>query len=186
MARVLSLNTHSLSRVFAVPHGWKFTLSVAFAAQVLSAVGYSMMFPFLPLHIETLGTTTGLSTELAAGLVISVQGITMMITAPFWGVAADRFGRKKMIMRAMFGGAITMAMMGFVQTAEQLILIRAIQGMVTGRFPPTTRWWRRQLHGIASASRWAPCSWACGPASPSVPCWAASSLITSVTAFPIW
>ena len=132
MARVLSASAHSLSRAFAVPHGWKFTLSVAFVAQVLSAVGYSMMFPFLPLHIEALGSSAGLSTELAAGLVISVQGLTMMVTAPFWGVAADRFGRKKMIMRAMIGGAITMAMMGFAQTAEQLIVIRAMQGLVTG------------------------------------------------------
>ncbi len=132
MAKVLSVNSHSLTRAFALPHTWKFTLSVAFVAQVFSAVGYSMMFPFLPLHIETLGTTTGLSTELAAGLVISVQGITMMVTAPFWGVAADRFGRKKMIMRALFGGAVTMAMMGFAQTAEQLIVIRAMQGLVTG------------------------------------------------------
>ncbi|MCY3798396.1 MAG: MFS transporter [Chloroflexi bacterium] len=132
MARVLSANYHSLTRAFAFPHGWKFTLSVIFFAQVLSAVGYSMMFPFLPLHIDTLGTSTGLSTELAAGLVISVQGLTMMVTAPFWGVAADRFGRKKMIMRAMFGGAITMAMMAFAQTAEQLIVIRAMQGLVTG------------------------------------------------------
>ncbi len=132
MARVISANALSLARGFALPHSWQFTLSVAFVAQVLSAVGYSMMFPFLPLHIETLGSTTGLSTELAAGLVISIQGLTMMITAPFWGVAADRFGRKKMIMRAMFGGAITMAMMGFAQTAEQLIVIRAMQGLVTG------------------------------------------------------
>lgn len=132
MARVLSANFHSLSRAFAVPHSWKFTLSIAFVAQVLSAVGYSMMFPFLPLHIESLGSSTGLSTELAAGLVISVQGLTMMVTAPFWGVAADRFGRKKMIMRAMFGGAITIAMMAFAQTSEQLIVIRALQGFVTG------------------------------------------------------
>jgi len=132
MARAFSAPYHQLTRAFAVPHSWQFTLSVAFVAQVFSAVGYSMMFPFLPLHIETLGTTTGLSTELAAGLVISVQGLTMMVTAPFWGVAADRFGRKRMIMRAMFGGAITMAMMGFAQTAEQLILIRAMQGLVTG------------------------------------------------------
>ena len=132
MARVLSANYHSLTRAIAVPHGWKFTLSVIFFAQVLSAVGYSMMFPFLPLHIDTLDTSTGLSTELAAGLVLSVQGLTMMVTAPFWGVAADRFGRKKMIMRAMFGGAITMAMMAFAQTAEQLIVIRAMQGLVTG------------------------------------------------------
>ena len=132
MAKVLAPNYHALTRSFALPHTWKFTLGVVFIAQVLSAVGFSMIFPFLPLYIESLGSVSGLSTELLAGLVISVQGLTMMITAPFWGVIADRFGRKKMIIRAMFGGAITLAMMAFAQSAEQLILIRAVQGLVTG------------------------------------------------------
>jgi len=132
MAKALTATAHSLTRGFALPQNWKFTLGVVFLVQILSAVGFSMMFPFLPLHIEALGSSTGLSTELAAGLVISVQGITMMVTAPFWGAIADRYGRKKMIMRALFGGAITMALMGFSQTAEQLILIRAAQGLVTG------------------------------------------------------
>jgi len=132
MAKVLSANAQAFTRGFALPHTWKFTLSVVFLVQVLSAVGFSMMFPFLPLHIDELGSSTGLSTELAAGLVISVQGITMMVTAPFWGAVADRFGRKKMIMRALFGGAITMAFMAFSQTAEQLIIMRALQGLITG------------------------------------------------------
>ena len=131
MARVLTANHHSLARAFSFPHSWKFTLGVLFIAQVLSAVGFSMIFPFLPLYIESLGSAGGHSTELLAGLVISVQGITMMIAAPFWGAVADRFGRKKMIMRALFGGAITLALMGFVQSAEQLILVRAMQGVVT-------------------------------------------------------
>ena len=56
----------------------------------------------------------------------------MMIAAPVWGVVADRFGRKKMILRAMLGGAVMLALMAFVQNAEQLILLRAIQGIVTG------------------------------------------------------
>ena len=132
MARVLTANHHSLARAFSFPHSWKFTLGVLFIAQILSAVGFSMIFPFLPLYIESLGSAGGHSTELLAGLVISVQGITMMIAAPFWGAVADRFGRKKMIMRALFGGAITLALMGFVQSAEQLILVRAVQGVVTG------------------------------------------------------
>lgn len=132
MARVLTANYHSLTRAFSFPHSWKFTLGVLVIAQILSAVGFSMIFPFLPLYIESLGSAGGHSTELLAGLVISVQGITMMIAAPVWGAVADRFGRKKMIMRALFGGAITLALMGFVQSAEQLILVRAIQGVLTG------------------------------------------------------
>ncbi len=132
MVRALASNVQSLSRAFALPHSWRFTLGVVFITQVLSAIGFSMIFPFLPLYIEELGSVGGFSTEVLAGLVISVQGLTMMITAPFWGALADRFGRKKMIIRAMFGGGITLALMAFAQSAEQLILIRALQGLVTG------------------------------------------------------
>ncbi len=132
MAKVLSLNTPSLSRAFSFSHGWQFTLGVLFVVQILSAVGFSMIFPFLPLYIESLGSAGGHSTELLAGLVLSAQGITMMVAAPVWGALADRFGRKKMIMRALFGGAVTLALMGVVQNAEQLIFVRAVQGMVTG------------------------------------------------------
>ena len=132
MARVMALRAHSYRSAFPFLTNWKFTLSVVFVAQVLSAVGFSMIFPFLPLYIDELGSVGGHSTELLSGLVISVQGLTMMFTAPLWGAVADRFGRKKMIMRAMFGGGVTLAMMAFVQSAEQLILVRALQGLVTG------------------------------------------------------
>ena len=132
MARSYALRANAQRAALPIITNWKFTLSVVFIAQVLSAVGFSMIFPFLPLYIDELGSAGGHSTELLAGLVISVQGLTMMFTAPFWGAVADRFGRKKMIMRAMFGGGVTLAMMAFVQSAEQLILVRALQGLVTG------------------------------------------------------
>ena len=132
MARVLAPNALSLTRSFARPNNWKYTLAIVFTAQLMSAVGFSIVFPFLPLYIESLGSTFALDTELLAGLVISAQGITMMIAAPIWGALADRFGRKKMIMRALWGGALMLALMGLVQSAEQLIVLRAIQGLVTG------------------------------------------------------
>ena len=132
MARVLAPNALSVTRSFAKPHGWKYTLAIVFAAQMFSAVGFSIVFPFLPLYIESLGSTFALNTEILAGLVISAQGLTMMIAAPIWGALADRFGRKKMIMRALWGGALMLTLMGLVQSAEQLIILRAIQGLVTG------------------------------------------------------
>ncbi len=132
MAKVLAPFAPSLARSLSFPSGWKFTLGIVFAAQFFSAIGFSMVFPFLPLYIESLDSRLALNTEALAGLVIAVQSVTMMIAAPIWGVVADRFGRKKMILRAMVGGGIFMIMMGFVQSAEQLILLRALQGMVTG------------------------------------------------------
>lgn len=112
--------------------GWRRTLYIMFVAQMLSAVGFSIIFPFLPLYVQSLGTNTGLSIEFWAGMVFSAQAITMMIASPFWGALADRYGRKLMVERAMFGGAIILLLMAFAQSAEQLVLLRAIQGFITG------------------------------------------------------
>ena len=132
MARVLAPFAPGLGRSYALTHNWKFTLGIVFLAQIFAAAGFSMVFPFLPLYIESLGSSLALSTEALAGIVLSVQSLTMMISAPIWGALADRFGRKKMILRAMIGGGVMLALMAFVRSAEELILLRALQGVVTG------------------------------------------------------
>jgi DHA1 family multidrug resistance protein-like MFS transporter len=114
-------------------HGsWQRTLYAVLFAQFVSAVGFSSVFPFLSLYVQELGTNTGLSVEFWAGMAFSSQAFTMMIAAPIWGAVADRYGRKLMIERAMFGGAVLLFCMGLVRSAEGLALLRAVQGMVTG------------------------------------------------------
>jgi DHA1 family multidrug resistance protein-like MFS transporter len=103
-----------------------------FLAQFMVAVGFSSIFPFLPFYVEALGTNTALSVEFLIGLVYSAQAFTMMISAPIWGTLADRFGRKIMVERAMFGGAVILFLMAFAQRAEHVVILRAIQGLVTG------------------------------------------------------
>jgi MFS transporter, DHA1 family, multidrug resistance protein len=111
---------------------WQKTLFIMFFAQLITTVGFSSIFPFLPLYVEKLGSSTGLSVELLSGLVFSSQAFTMMIASPFWGALADRYGRKLMVERAMFGGVIVLLLMAFVKNAEQLVILRAIQGLITG------------------------------------------------------
>lgn len=119
-----------LQRVLTTP--WKRTLYIIFIAQLTTAVGFSTIFPFLPLYVEDLGASSGLSVELLAGLVFSAQAFTMMIASPFWGALADRYGRKLMVERAMFGGALIILLMAFVNSAEQLVVLRGVQGLITG------------------------------------------------------
>ena len=119
-----------LRKVFQVE--WQRTLIIVFIAQVVTAIGFSSIFPFLPLYVESLGSSTNLSIEFLAGLVYSAQALTMMIASPFWGALADRVGRKPMVERAMFGGAAIILIMAFVQTAEQLVALRTLQGAITG------------------------------------------------------
>jgi DHA1 family multidrug resistance protein-like MFS transporter len=111
---------------------WKRTLYIIVFVQITSTIGFSIIFPFLPLYVDALGARSGLSVELLAGLVYSAQAFTMMLASPVWGALADRYGRKLMVERAMFGGAILLFLMAFVGSAEELVLLRALQGIVTG------------------------------------------------------
>lgn len=116
----------------AVTIPWQRTLYIIFFAQLMTAVGFSSIFPFLPLYVKDLGAVSNLSTEILAGLVFSAQAFTMMIAAPIWGTLADRYGRKLMVERAMFGGAVMLLIMAFARSAEELVILRAIQGLITG------------------------------------------------------
>lgn len=116
---------------------WKRTLYILFATQLVSAVGFAVFFPFLPLYIRQLGTNTSLSLEFWSGLVYAGQALTMAITSPLWGSLADRFGRKAMVERAMYGGAAVILLMGFARSAEELALLRALQGAITGTISAT-------------------------------------------------
>lgn len=114
-----------------MPH-WKRTLAVMVGAQFTSSLGLSFIFPILPFYIQRLGSSTSLSVETLSGLVFSVQAATMAIASPFWGVIADRVGRKPMVMRAMLAGAVVNCFVGFAGSAEQVIVLRALQGTLTG------------------------------------------------------
>ena len=117
---------------YALDQPWQRNLYIMFLAQLLTAVGFSSIFPFFPLYVKYLGSSFGINLDILSGLVFSSQAFTMMIASPFWGALADRYGRKLMVERAMFGGSLLLLLMGFVVSAEQLVLLRAIQGLVTG------------------------------------------------------
>ena len=114
------------------PNRWHITLIVVALAQGLGAGGISLVYPFLPLYVQTLNDAQFMSPELLAGIVIGMPPLVATIATPFWGRLADQYGRKKMVMRAVFGASIILALMGFAQTAFALIVLRALQGLTSG------------------------------------------------------
>ncbi len=114
------------------PNRWLITLVVVAFAQGLGAAGISLVYPFLPLYIQTLNDAQFISSELLAGIVIGAPPLVASIATPFWGRLADQFGRKKMVMRALFAASIILALMGTAQTAFALIALRALQGLTSG------------------------------------------------------
>lgn len=117
---------------------WHRTLAIVFFAQFAMTLGFGVVFPFLPLYIAELGSSTGLGVEFLAGLVFSAQAFTMMISSPIFGVLADRTSRKQITAWGMFGVGFTMLMMGRANSAEELIFWRAMQGVVAGGISAAT------------------------------------------------
>ncbi len=118
--------------------GWQRNLAVLTAAELIAIAGFSVVTPFLAYYVQDLGITDPNQVKLWTGWLFSAQAITMAIMAPIWGSLADRHGRKMMVERAMFGGALVFVLMGLASSVQQLLILRAIQGMLTGTVPAAT------------------------------------------------
>ncbi len=108
------------------------TVNSALMAQVLSAMAFSMVLPLLPLHLTELRRITDLSYELLIGMAFSAQALAMTLAAPVWGRLADRYGRKRMVLRACYAGAGITTAFALAETAEAIVVISLVQGLLTG------------------------------------------------------
>jgi len=124
---------HSLSRAkrTAASSSWRRTLLVAFGAQVLALMGFTLIFPFLPLYIQTLGVH-GRAVPVWAGVISFSGALPLALMGPVWGTLGDRYGRKPMIIRAMGCGAVTMALLIVAPNVWVLVTLLALSGLLTG------------------------------------------------------
>ena len=111
---------------------WRRTLYAMWAAELTAIVGFSFAMPFIPFYIRELGVTEQRLVLIWAGILGTAPGLLFAAFAPIWGSLADKYGRKMMVMRAMFGGAVLLTLMGMVNSVSQLLVLRLLQGMVTG------------------------------------------------------
>lgn len=87
---------------------------------------------------KDLGVQPGHDLDLWVAAAASASGLSMAIASPIWGVLADRYGRKPMLLRSMLGGAITVGLIFFVQTPIQLVVLRLLQGATSGTVAAAT------------------------------------------------
>src|SRR5687768_15906332 len=99
----------------------------------------SFGLPVVPLLIqEEFGVTGAGGGGLWAGALGGALAITMGVMGPVWGALADRFGRKLMVQRALFGAGCAIGAMSLARTPEHLLALRVIQGSLTGVVVATT------------------------------------------------
>lgn len=114
---------------------WKLALSILTCNVILMSASYTMLMPFLPMYLITdLGVSTD-NVNMWTGLIFSVSFVVTAVMAPVWGRLADKKGRKPMAIRASIGLAITYFLCGIVQSPEQLVGARILQGFAAGLWP---------------------------------------------------
>jgi len=97
-----------------------------------SGIGISQIAPVLPLYIGSMGITDPATIDRLSGFTFGITFIVSAIFSPIWGSAADRFGRKPMLLRASLGMSIVISLVGFAPNVFFLIVLRILQGTITG------------------------------------------------------
>jgi DHA1 family multidrug resistance protein-like MFS transporter len=129
---------------------WKRSYLALLIAETLAILGFALSSPVIPLFLEEdIGISDQKTLKLWVGLIQSCASITLAVFAPIWGHLADIFSRRAMLLRAMFGGALVISLMVFVQAPWQLLVLRSIQGCFTGTVAAATV----LTAGIAPASQ---------------------------------
>ncbi len=108
------------------------------AAEVLAIAGFSTSSPIVPFFLQDLGVADPMRLKVLTGLVQALPSLSLVFFSPIWGSMADNYGRKPMVLRAMIGGVVIMVLQGLVTAPWQLVLLRTIQGCITGTVAAAT------------------------------------------------
>ena len=103
-----------------------------FAVEFFVLMSFGFPSPFMPMLIQTMGKFTDREAAFWTGMASAVMGIMMFLTAPIWGIIADRWGRKPMVIRSLFGIAVVSAAIALVPNVYWLVILRAVTGMFGG------------------------------------------------------
>lgn len=111
---------------------WHRNLIVLWFCTFVAGMAFSEIMPFLSLFVSQLGDFTKAQITFYSGLAFAADYAISSISAPLWGIIADKKGRKIMLLRASLGMAVAMGLMGFVTNVWQLVALRALQGVFAG------------------------------------------------------
>lgn len=114
---------------------WKRNLIVVWVCQFIAMIGMSAIVPFLPLFVRELGVVQLEETAYWSGLVFAGPFFISFFLAPVWGNLGDKYGRKIMTVRAVWGLALAQILVGLSQNVTQLFGARLLQGLLSGFLP---------------------------------------------------
>jgi MFS transporter, DHA1 family, multidrug resistance protein len=110
---------------------WRRNLWLIWVALFISNMGFSLVMPFLPLYVQTMGIA-GHSVELWTGVIFSATYVSAAVVLPYWGRLSDRKGRRPIMIGASIGQGVAVTLMGLATHPWQLVVLRLLLGASFG------------------------------------------------------
>lgn len=123
---------HVSAGATAAAPNWQRTLWLLVAMQATMATAFNLSAPFMPFFLVQLGVASTSEVALWTGAIASVGALILALVSPFWGAYADRYGRKRTVVRCCIVPALCFALTGFCQQPWQVFGVFALSGAFGG------------------------------------------------------
>jgi MFS transporter, DHA1 family, multidrug resistance protein len=117
------------------PETWRRNQWVMTAVVFVVFTGFAFVIPFLPLYVRQLGVQDEKHVALWGGVLIGVAPLLAGLLAPVWGRLGDRYGQKRMAVRALVSYMVLLVLSAVVDDVWQLFVLRAGVGLFGGVGP---------------------------------------------------
>jgi DHA1 family multidrug resistance protein-like MFS transporter len=114
---------------------WRRNQQVMVATVFVVFTGFAFVLPFMTLYVRELGITDPDAVALWAGVLIGVAPLLAGLMAPVWGRLADRYGQKRMALRALVSYVVLLVLSALVTDVVQLLVLRLGIGFFGGLGP---------------------------------------------------
>jgi hypothetical protein len=101
-------------------------------ARLIEPVAFFSIFPYINQMVRENGHLAEEDMGFYSGLIESLFSLTQMIVMMAWGRAADRIGRKPVLVFSLLGVAISTSLFGLAKTIWQMVLFRCMSGVFAG------------------------------------------------------
>jgi len=111
---------------------WQKNLYSIWIAELFAVIAFQCFYPFVPYYIRELGISKANEVAFWSGIIVASSGLSLALFSPIWGYLGDKYGRKLMLLRAMFGAALWVFLIAFSKNVYQLLIFRILQGVFAG------------------------------------------------------
>ena len=116
---------------------WKANLFVIWLSQFLAMVGFGCCMPFIPLLLkENLHIDDPNVRGVYTSIYYLASMLSLCVATSVWGILADRFGRKLMLLRASYAAALFYPLLAFAPNFWVLASIRFVCSFFSGTVNP--------------------------------------------------